>query len=397
MTAGVHPIRVLELRSVLGTGGGPEKTILLGTAQTDRARYSITVCYLRDERDGDFRIDRRANSLPIDYVEVRERRSLDPRIWPQLKEIVRSRQIDIVHAHDYKTDALAYLLGRAVPIIPMATAHGWSGHSAKERYVYYPADRRILARLPAVITVSGDIRHALIETGARPERVHVVPNGIDHLKFRRDRSMERTARDSFAIRPDDVVIGAVGRLEAEKNYAMLLHAFSEILPSNQKLLLVIAGDGSLRPQLLSLARELGLGYRCRFLGHVDQVIHLHHTFDAFVMCSDNEGSPNAVLEAMALESPVVCTNVGGVADLVRDGVEALLVPRRDQRALTTALAHVVSDRAGASARATAARRKVERQLSFERRMQAVERLYDQLLVSHPHVRQRVSWWKRPHA
>jgi glycosyltransferase involved in cell wall biosynthesis len=397
MTAAVHPIRVLELRSVLGTGGGPEKTILLGTAQTDRSRYAITVCYLRDERDADFRVDRRATSLPIDYVEIRERRSLDPRIWPQLKEIVRSRKIDIVHAHDYKTDALAYLLGRTLPVIPMATAHGWSGHSAKERYVYYPADRRILARLPAVITVSGDIRQALLDSGARPERVQVVPNGIDHLRFTRDRSRERAARDSFAIRPDDVVIGAVGRLESEKNYAMLLNAFSEILPAHPRLLLVIAGDGSLRPQLLSLARELGLGYRCRFLGHVDQVIDLHHTLDAYVMCSDNEGSPNAVLEAMALETPVVCTNVGGVSDLVRDGVDAQLVPRRDQRALTTALARVVSDRVGARARATAARRKVEEQLSFERRMKTVERLYDQLLVTYPHVRQGVSWWKSPHA
>src|SRR5688572_22815871 len=115
------PVNVLELRSVRGTGGGPEKTILLGAARTDRARFNVTVCYLRDARDPVFGIGERAAGLNVDYVEIREQHSFDTGIWRPLTQLVRDRQIQIVHAHEYKTDLLALLLARRHPVTPLAT------------------------------------------------------------------------------------------------------------------------------------------------------------------------------------------------------------------------------------------------------------------------------------
>src|SRR6266498_6009132 len=106
------PIRILELRSVRGTGGGPEKTILFGAAQTDPQRFAITVCYIRDQRDPVFSVGSRAAELTIDYLEVSERHPLDLSIWPSLRRIVRERRIDIVHSHDYQTNLLAFLLSK---------------------------------------------------------------------------------------------------------------------------------------------------------------------------------------------------------------------------------------------------------------------------------------------
>jgi hypothetical protein len=139
-----RPIRILELRSVWGTGGGPEKTILLGTARTDRRRFDVTVCYLRDRRDPIFSVDAKAADLPVNYVELLESHSFDPTIFSRLRRLVREREIDIVHAHDYKTNVLAWLLSRFEAIIPLSTVHGWTGHSARERWVYYPLDKRVL-------------------------------------------------------------------------------------------------------------------------------------------------------------------------------------------------------------------------------------------------------------
>src|SRR5919106_89598 len=118
-----RPIRVLELRSVRGTGGGPEKTILLGAAMADPARAQVTVCYLRDQRDGIFRIHERAASTRVDYVEVPERHSFEPRVWGRLRELIAERQIDVLHAHDYKTDLLALMLSRATGVRALATVH----------------------------------------------------------------------------------------------------------------------------------------------------------------------------------------------------------------------------------------------------------------------------------
>ena len=189
-----RPLRVRELRSVRGTGGGPEKTILRGATMTDRARAQVTVCYVRDRRDEAFGVTTRPEFTGVDYVEVHERHSFDPSVWPQLRRVVHERAIDIVHAHDYKTNLLALLLGRRTRVIPLSTVHGWTGHSVRERWCYYPADKRVLARFPRLIAVSSDIARELIEHGARPSRVSTILNGIDHRQFRRDPSRVAGAR-----------------------------------------------------------------------------------------------------------------------------------------------------------------------------------------------------------
>jgi glycosyltransferase involved in cell wall biosynthesis len=371
-------IRVLELRTVRGTGGGPEKTILLGTARTDPARYAITVCYIRDERDPIFHVDERAQALPVDYVEVRERNSFDPRIWPQLKELVRSRNIDIIHSHDYKTDLLAWRLAKQPGVTPLATAHGWTGHSTRERLIYYPGDRWVLARFPHVIAVSSEIRARLVDAGAKPENVTVVLNAIDAVKFHRDRNRESDAKKQFGFAPSDFVIGAVGRLEPQKDFPLLIASIGKILETLPAAHLAIAGDGSLRDSLQAHINGLGLQGRCRLLGHVGDVPLLHHAFDLYVQSSHYEGTPNAVLEAMALESPIVATDAGGTAEVCRHGMEGLIVPIRDEKALTSALLEAVLDTEATVNRVRAARRRVETDLSFDTRLRKVEALYDKL-------------------
>ena len=377
-----RPIRILELRSVRGTGGGPEKTILLGTARTDPARFAITVCYIRDERDTVFGIDARASALPIDYVELRERHSFDPSIWAALRRLVRERQIDIVHAHEYKTDLLAWLLGMFEPIIPLSTAHGWTGHTARERHVYYPLDKRILARFPRVIAVSGQIREELIRHGAGPERVVTVLNGIDHLQFRRDRTREHAVREQLGIEPGDFVVGSVGRLEPQKRFDLLIDAVASLRADHPRLRCLIAGDGSLRQALTDQITRLGLDGVCSLLGHRDDVQALHHAFDLYVQSSDYEGTPNSVLEAMALETPVVATDVGGTAEIVANDRDGLIVPAGDRDALASAMKQAVADPGAMHARAASARRRVETDLSFKTRMDRVESIYIDLFEGH---------------
>jgi glycosyltransferase involved in cell wall biosynthesis len=372
------PIRVLELRSVWGTGGGPEKTILLGTARTNPAKFAITVCYLRDARDTVFGIDARAAGLPVDYTEIIERHSFDPSIWPTLRRLVRERRIDIVHAHDYKTNVLAWLLARFERVIPLSTVHGWTGSSRRERLVYYPIDKRLLGWFPAAIAVSEQIRQELLRHGAKPDRVRTILNGIDQKRFTRDPARTPLVRESLGLDPGTTVIGAVGRLESEKRFDVLIDAVAALRTAQSDVTLMIVGDGSLRGPLASQIDRLQLGQSCRLLGHRDDVVDLHHAFDLFVQSSDYEGTPNAVLEAMALGTPVVATDVGGTAQLIRHGIDGLIAPPGDVEALTRAIEQALTDEAGRAARARAARRRVETDLSFETRMAAVEAIYTEL-------------------
>ena len=190
---------MLELRSVWGTGGGPDKTILNSVRFHDPSRVAVTVCYIRDARDRVFALDRRAGELGIDYVEVIERHSFDPSIWSKLRALVRERQIHIVHAHDHKTDALAWALARREPVIPLSTAHGFAGESWNER-IYYAVEKRLLARFPRVIAVSKPIKAELVRTGSVPDRVTVINNAIDRTCFRRDPSRREAVRSELGSR-----------------------------------------------------------------------------------------------------------------------------------------------------------------------------------------------------
>jgi glycosyltransferase involved in cell wall biosynthesis len=371
-------LSILELRSVRGTGGGPEKTILFGTERTDRSRFAVTVCYVRDLRDPIFGIDDRARQLNIDYVEIHERHSFDPTIWPKLAALVRERQIDIVHSHDYKTDLLALLLGRRLGVLTLSTAHGWTGQSARERYVYYPAGKRLLARFPHVIAVSSDIRNELVRHHMDERRITVILNGIDPAAFTRADSRRTAMRRDLGLQPHDFVMGAVGRLERQKRFDLLLEAFAPLARSRPNLRLVIVGDGSLRGELATLVSRLGLDASCVLAGHRLDIADLHNAFDLFVQSSEYEGTPNAVLEAMAMSTPIVATDVGGTAELAADGVHALLVPPRDVGALRAAMERVTADPDGARTRAAAARRRIETELSFDARTRKLERVYEQL-------------------
>ena len=373
-----RPIRVLELRSVRGTGGGPEKTILLGSARTDPRRFAITVCYLRDKRDQIFSVDAKAAGLPVDYVELTENHSFDASIFRRLRQLAREREIDIVHAHDYKTDALAWLLAKVEGVTPMSTAHGWTGHSGRERTLYYPLDKWLLARFPRVVAVSSEVRRELVRCGARSDAVTTVLNGIDHTAFHRDRSREQPVRRSMGFAETDVVIGAVGRAEPQKRFDLLLQAFATVKTRHPHVKLVIAGDGSRLDALRAQSRELNLDDSCQLLGNRTDIADLHHAFDIFAQSSDYEGTPNAVLEAMAFETPVVATSAGGTAEIVRDGIDGVIVPIGNVPALSAAIDALLRDPEAARARATSARRRVETDLSFETRMSAVEAIYVEL-------------------
>jgi len=374
-----RPVRVLELRSVRGTGGGPEKTILLGAAATDPASASITVCYLRDARDEVFHVDDRAASLGVDYVEVMERHSFDISVPGKLHRLVRDRSIDVIHSHEYKTDALGWMAARQTGTALVSTAHGWTGHSPRERYLYYPANKRMLARFPLVLAVSSDIRRELLRTGANPDRVRVLLNGIDHVSFRRDRSREPAARARFGLGPARGVVGSVGRLEPQKRFDLLIDACAQVRHTIPNLSLVIAGEGSQRGALERHIAAGGHAGWCRLLGHLEDVIELHHALDLFVQSSVYEGTPNVVLEAMALETAIVGTDVGGTAEICRPGIDGLIVPPRNPAALAAAVTQVLTDTASCETRVRSARARVESDLSFLARVRALENIYQELV------------------
>ena len=375
------PIRILELRSALGSGGGPDKTILAGAAASDPSRYAVTVCYLRDGRDKTFSVGTQAAAMNVDFAAVDERHSFDWAVWPALRRLVAERGIDIVHSHDYKTDLLALLLAWRTGAIPLATVHNWCGLTARERLLYYPVDKYLLRAFPLVIAVSRQIREELERCRVRPERIQTLLNGVDVVKFRRDPAVAASARAELGVSPEHVVIGAVGRLEGEKRYDLLIDTIAALRHRCPQLRLVLVGEGSWRPRLEALASQYGLQNRCTLLGYRRDVVRISQAFDLFVQSSDDEGTSNALLEAMALEIPIVATDVGGTSELITNDVHALLVRPGDVKALAAAVEQTVARPFSTRMRVRAARERVEGPLSFAARNHALEAIYERLIAS----------------
>ena len=379
---GGEPVRVLALRSVDGAGGGAE-AVLLRTASTIEAdRVKLTLCCIHRPNDAQFDFDRRAAARGVECVCVHQHSIRARGVLKELQRIVRDRQIEIVDAQDYKAAYFAWRLAQREGIIPVSTLHGWSGHHLRERCVYYPAEKLIVSRFPLVIAVSSEIAEAARRWGARREAVHVLANGIDPEAFCALEGERAQVRAALGYCDAQFVVGAVGRLEEEKRYDVLIDAFAAVHQRYPQARLALVGEGTCREQLQGRIDRLGVSSACQLLGHRRDVRELFQAFDVFVQSSDHEGSPTVVVEAMAIGAPVVATAVGGTADLLRDGQEGLLAPRRDPAALAAAVENVLVDPCGAVQRATAARRRVETTLSFAARTRKLEDLYCRTADAH---------------
>jgi glycosyltransferase involved in cell wall biosynthesis len=241
-------------------------------------------------------------------------------------------------------------------------------------------ERRLLPGVSVFLANSEAVARQLIAEGAPPERVGLIRNGIDLDPF--DQPLDRRkARATLSIKADALVIIMVANLHAYKGHSDLLKALSRIdgrLGPNWTLLLA-GRDAGVGAPLQTLAQELGIADHVRFLGTRSDVPTLLRISDLAVHCSYEEGSSNAVLEAMAAGLPLVVTAAGGNAEAVIDGVNGLVVPPRDPEALAHAMTSIVEDRARAGSFGKASRTRVEAEYALPVCLEKYERLYRALL------------------
>jgi glycosyltransferase involved in cell wall biosynthesis len=375
--AGGRRRRVLHLRVVSGRGGGPEKT-LLNSPPFLKDRYRVRLAYIRPEADPEYDIPARAAARGVEVADIPERTGADPRtVWQLARELASFRP-DLLHAHDYKTNLLGLILGRCFRIPVVTTLHGYVQRGGRLE-LYYLLDRLSLPLMDHVISVSPDLdRHAGEARVARRRR-SLIENAVDTDEYAR-RTDGAAARARLGVPAGRLLVGAVGRLSEEKGFDVLLRAAHRLLREGHDLGVVVAGEGEARPGLEALIAELGLGDRARLLGHQTDVKGLFEAMDLFVLSSRREGLPNVVLEALALEVPVVATRVAGVPRLIRDGENGVLVDPGSADDLARGMGRLLRD-AGARARVAAAgRRTVVERFSFTNRMRKVRGVYDALLA-----------------
>jgi len=363
----VTSLKILHVNTESGFRGGEIQNLYLAAGLVARGHRCILAVADRSplgQRAADQGLDVRQSPMHGEFDLAAAR-------W--LSRILHEERPHIVHYHT----------SHAVTLGTLARWNRRDPPTVATRRTSFPTRRNPLFRLKftfrvdRVITVSGSIRDDLIAAGIPPARLTVVHSGIDLSRYEGGAGGE-AFRKELGVGPEDLLVGSVGALAPQKGHRLLIAALAALAEEFPRLHLVLVGEGVLTGDLLAEARGLGLGDRVHLTGFREDVPAITSGFDVAALPSlAGEGSPAAVKEAMACGVPVVATDIGGVREILDDGVEGLVIPAGDAGALEGALRRTLQDPELRKGMARAGRTRA-RAFSMERMIERTEGVYGHL-------------------
>lgn len=305
-----------------------------------------------EEESSEFILDK--YSLKPVYIKEMKREinfSSDRRAYSEIKDIIKKFKPDIVHTHAAKAGTLGRLAAASckVPVI-VHTFHGHIFHSyfnPVKTKIFLNIERYLARKSSAIVTISDIQKHEIcdIYKVCSPDKAHVIPLGFDLNRFRENMEEKRkTFREKYNLDHSTIAIGIIGRFASVKNHAFFLQAFKQLtLSTTKKVVAFLIGDGEERPNILNESMNLNLSFSSDNADNANQVVLTSWIkdvdwalagLDIIALTSFNEGTPVSLIEAQAAGKPIVSTRVGGIENVVRNNVTALLSDSGDLQAFT---------------------------------------------------------------
>jgi glycosyltransferase involved in cell wall biosynthesis len=392
MGEATEPIRILRLIARLNMGGpalhvayltkglesrGYETTLVAGSL----ARGESSMSFVADELDVDV--------VPISQLHREISPLYDSLSVTRLVRLIQDVRPHILHTHTAKAGAVgrvaAMLAGEARPPIVVHTFHGHvlRGYFDPVRTGAFRNLERVLAtKTTRLVAVSPEVRDDLVALGVAPaEKFTVIRLGIDlDRRIASGQTDGSELRHLLGVPPEAFVVGWIGRMTAIKRVPDVLAAFACLRARGIEARLCLVGDGPDREAVERRAHELGVSRHTLFLGYQRDVAPYYAFFDALLLPSGNEGTPVVAIESLAAGTPVVATDVGGVTDVVADGVDSFLVPVGDIEAIASALERLARDPDLRKTMGNAGRERVIARYRVGRLIDDVDTLYRELLA-----------------
>ena len=365
-----HPRpRILQLLATGGSGGAQESYSGL-LLRLDRAKYEVRALSLSV---GSAVHRLRRLGIEVEIIDAHD----DEQAIRELAAFLRREEIDLVHSHMFRAEVIGTraAVAAGTPVI-ISTVHSSRVRSQ--------ADTRLLAELTPqidrLIVPSAAIEHKVRCEGREGAEFAVIPNGVDLSRFAVEPPPCGLRRD-YGIPADALLLGTVARLEPEKGHRYLVEAMPSVMARAPEAWLVIVGEGSERDALEAQAASLPAPARGRiiFTGRRDDISAVTADLDIAVLPSLREAQGISLLEAMARCRPVVATAVGGIPEVVTDGVSGLLVPPADPAALADALVRLAESPALRMMLGEAGFGMVRDRFSIDAQVLRIEAVYDEEL------------------
>ena len=299
---------------------------------------------------------------------------------------LRKKRYHIVHTHNSKAGFVGRLAAKitGIPVI-IHTVHGFAFHDQEpawrqslfrnlEKVASHMCDKMIFISQPLV---DWALREKIV---LRRDKIAKIYSGIDLERFRPVTEEEKNSvREKWNIRHDDAVIGIVSKLWEGKGHEILIRAFKEVKKDIKRARLIIVGEGPLDNMLHDLVDRLGLSDSVLFTGFQMDVAAIISSFDVAVLPSYFEGMGRVLLEAMAMEKPVVASRVGGIPDLVKDNVNGLLITPGDVKGLADALKKLLNDKRLANIMGRDGRKRITDKYSADAMVRSISNIYIECL------------------
>jgi len=368
MTRPGRPIRVMYVVPDLGTGGAERHvTTLLPRLDPERFRCSVVCIGAEGALFGDLA----GTGVPAVALRRTKRQALSA-VAGLVREMRRQRP-DVVLTRGYNAEMLgriAAILARVPHRVIWVHNHGELDDRTRVRRL---TDRVLDRHTDAYFGVAhAQTRYMAGALGYPVDKIRIIHNGVDPAGY--DPAGEEQARARLGLDPHRPVVGIVAAMRPEKDHVLLLQAARRLIGEFPDLTVLVIGDGPMRGQIEKTVAELGLAGHVRLLGNRSDVPGLLPALDVFTLCSYTiECFPMALLEAMAAGRPAVCTDVGGVGEMLADGRTGYLVPPHDPDALADRLGRILRDRPLQRRMGAAARARVEREFRLDASVDAAAR------------------------
>ncbi len=367
--------------------GGPAIHVSLLSSRLDPARYeTLLVSGMVGSDEGNMLELGRLPPVDLTIVPTLGRAISpldDVRAFAGLVKLARTFKPDIVHTHLAKAGALGRVAGRlAGARVVLHTYHGsvFRGYFGQRESAVYLGIERGLARISTrIVAITSGQKADLIGLGIAPDaKIAEIPLGLDLDQFRELPARE-DAVAALGLSPDSRYVAIVARLVPIKDVPTFVRALARVTESRPDVCGLVVGDGPERGAVEGIARDLGLGDRCRFLGWRADLSNVYAASDVVALTSLNEGSPVSVIEAMAAGCAVVATAVGGVPDVVGEAA-GILVPPGEHSALADAILSLLKDPERRAELGRNGRDVALRRFGIDRLVADIDRLYTDLLA-----------------
>ena len=355
----VRPIRVLFVVPALPVGGA-ERHLTTMLPRMDPARFTPSVICIGEE--GELFSTLRAAGIEAGALRLRKRQAV--RALIELVMTMRRTRPDVVVVQGYNAETLGRIAARIAGVKHTINwVHNASG-LVQRGTVRRTVDRALTRWTSAYFGVAEAQRPYLVdELGHPDDKIRIIYNGVDLAQF--STSTDRGVLAEFGFAENDPVVGIVAVLRPEKDHVSLLRAARTVVDELTNARFLIIGDGPTRPQLEALCTELGITPNVHFAGSRDDVARLLPAIDVFALTSTSECFPISVLEAMACARPAVCSAVGGIPEVIKDGETGYLVPPKNPLQLAARLVKLLRDPQTARRMGSAARARVEAEFDLD--------------------------------